>query len=165
MKSKKTQLKHLRKSARDSLVTLQPARDNSKKFRASFLYFEGYLDLFTTIESLLNVCILATQGDGFCPPHIKEHERPASARLYRVPFRLNHNSEIPQYHPIILFPLHNLHIFLSSRLFSFWHELLPSRQRTTVISKSPNLPLQRIFYPPPIEAKYISLYQPVCASY
>ncbi len=111
MKSKKTQLKHLRKSARDSLVTLQPARDNSKKFRASFLYFEGYLDLFTTIESLLNVCILATQGDGFCPPHIKEHERPASARLYRVPFRLNHNSEIPQYHPIILFPLHNLHIF------------------------------------------------------
>ena len=75
MKSKKTQLKHLRKSARDSLVTLQPARDNSKKFRASFLYFEGYLDLFTTIESLLNVCILATQGDGFCPPHIKEHER------------------------------------------------------------------------------------------
>jgi hypothetical protein len=75
MKNKKTQLKHLKKSARDSLVSLQPARDNSNKFRASFLYFEGYLELFSTIESLLNVCILATQGDGFCPPHIKEHER------------------------------------------------------------------------------------------
>jgi hypothetical protein len=75
MKSKKNQLKHLRKSAKDSLVTLQPSRDNSNKFKASFLYFEGYLDLFTTIESLLNVCILATQGDDFCPPHIKEHER------------------------------------------------------------------------------------------
>ena len=75
MKAKKTLLKHLRKSARDSLVTLQPSRDNSNKFKASFLYFEGYLDLFTTIESLLNVFILATQGDGFCPPHIKEHER------------------------------------------------------------------------------------------
>lgn len=75
MKSKKIQLKHLRKSARDSLVTLQPSKDTSNKFKASFLYFEGYLDLFTTIESLLNVCILATQGDGFCPPHMKEHER------------------------------------------------------------------------------------------
>lgn len=75
MKIERTQLKHLKKSARDSLVTLQPSRDNSNKFKASFLYFEGYLDLFTTIESLLNVCILATQGDGFCPPHIKEHER------------------------------------------------------------------------------------------
>ncbi len=74
MKNKKTQLKHLKKSARDSLVTLQPSKDNPDKFKASFLYFEGYLDLFTTIESLINVCILATQGDTYCPPHIKEHE-------------------------------------------------------------------------------------------
>lgn len=31
------------------------------------------LDLFTTIEALMNVSILATLGDTLCPPHIKQH--------------------------------------------------------------------------------------------
>ena len=33
---------------------------------------DGYLDLFVTIETLINVCILITQGDPYSPPHVKQ---------------------------------------------------------------------------------------------
>lgn len=39
---------------------LHPSNVQQGKFQPSFLQFEGYLDLFTTIESLINVCILAS---------------------------------------------------------------------------------------------------------
>lgn len=73
MKTKKKDLKRLLKSAKYKLDTLQPSDIQKNKFKATYLQFEGYLDLFSTIESLINVSILATQGDIYCPPHIKDH--------------------------------------------------------------------------------------------
>lgn len=63
MKSKKKELKKLIKSAKHRLVTLQPSSIQKHKFRPSFLQFDGYLDLFITIESLINVCIMASHID------------------------------------------------------------------------------------------------------
>jgi len=37
---------------------------NKGKFKSSFLQFDGYTDLFSTIESLINVCILASRVEG-----------------------------------------------------------------------------------------------------
>ncbi|GAA3560346.1 hypothetical protein [Snuella lapsa] len=73
MKAKKKDFKRLMKSARHQFDTLQPSDIRNDKFKATYLEFDGYLDLFTTIEALLNVSILATQGDTYCPPHIKDH--------------------------------------------------------------------------------------------
>lgn len=73
MKTKKKDLKKLIKSAKYKLDTLRPSDVQKDKFKASYLQFEGYLDLFTTIEALINVSILATQGDSYAPPHIKDH--------------------------------------------------------------------------------------------
>lgn len=73
MKTKKKDLKKLIKSAKYKLDTLRPSDVQKDKFKASYLQFEGYLDLFTTIEALINVSILATQGDSYSPPHIKDH--------------------------------------------------------------------------------------------
>ena len=73
MKTKRKVLEKLVKSAKYKLDTLQPSDIQKNKFKAKYLQFEGYLDLFTTIEALINVSILATQGDSYCPPHIKNH--------------------------------------------------------------------------------------------
>tara|TARA_R110000765_G_scaffold63378_7_gene123186 strand:- start:8970 stop:9389 length:420 start_codon:yes stop_codon:yes gene_type:complete len=75
MKTKKKKLKKLLKSARHQFDTLQPSDIQKNQFKATYLQFEGYLDLFITIEALINVIILATQGDSYSPPHIKNHGR------------------------------------------------------------------------------------------
>ena len=75
MKTKRKELERLVKSAKYKLDTLQPSYIQKGKFKAKYLQFEGYLDLFTTIEALMNVSILATQGDTYWPPHIKDHGR------------------------------------------------------------------------------------------
>ena len=71
MKRSKKELKKLKKSARNKLVVLGPSNIRKDKFRPTFLMLDGYLDLLVTIEALLNVCILATQGDPYSPPHVK----------------------------------------------------------------------------------------------
>ncbi len=50
---------------------MKPSKTYKGKFEASSLYFSGYLDLFITISSILNVCILATEGDPMSPPYVK----------------------------------------------------------------------------------------------
>ncbi|MCM5661816.1 hypothetical protein [Galbibacter mesophilus] len=70
---KKKQVKELRELANDKLNTLQPSNIRKGKYKPSFLEFEGYTDLFITIEALINVSILAAQGDTFSPPRIKDH--------------------------------------------------------------------------------------------
>ena len=73
MKSKKKALEKLMKSAKYKLDTLHPANIQRDKFNATYLQFDGYLDLFITIEALINVSILATQGDTYSPSRIKNH--------------------------------------------------------------------------------------------
>lgn len=68
MKTKKKDLKRLTSSARNQLTTLHPSNLQKDKFKASFLQFEGYTDLLTTIESLINVCILASHIDNATAP-------------------------------------------------------------------------------------------------
>lgn len=55
MKTKKKDLKKLIESAKYKLDTLEPSDVQNGKFKATYLQFEGYLDLFTTIEALMNV--------------------------------------------------------------------------------------------------------------
>tara|TARA_R110002050_G_scaffold109796_1_gene221081 strand:+ start:595 stop:885 length:291 start_codon:yes stop_codon:yes gene_type:complete len=45
------------------LFWLKQANVQKGKFQPSFLQFEGYLDLFLTIESLIKVCIMASHMD------------------------------------------------------------------------------------------------------
>ncbi|MFY0715230.1 hypothetical protein J1D01_16325 [Seonamhaeicola sp. NFXS20] len=71
---KKKQLKKLKKGAKGKLNVLRPSQSRKGEFMPSFVYFDGYSDLFTTIEALINVCVLATQGDNHCPPHSKALE-------------------------------------------------------------------------------------------
>lgn len=71
MKAKKRHLKKLKKAAKSSLVALQPVDVRKNSFKASFLEFKGYLDLLTTIEALINVCIMATQGDHYSQSSLK----------------------------------------------------------------------------------------------
>lgn len=66
MKLKKKNLKKLKKSAKNLFVTLHPLENEKYRFKASFVEFKGYLDLFITIESLINVCIIATQNSKYC---------------------------------------------------------------------------------------------------
>ena len=61
---KKKQLKMLKESAKYKLTTLHTSDIHKNKFKASFLQFDGYTDLFSTIESLINVCILASHVEG-----------------------------------------------------------------------------------------------------
>lgn len=72
MKKSKKEFKKLMKSARYKLEVLEPTNLQKGKFRPTFVLLDGYLDLFDTIEALINVCILATQGDSYSPPHIKQ---------------------------------------------------------------------------------------------
>ncbi|WP_417199791.1 hypothetical protein [Bizionia sp.] len=73
MKTKKKKLKTLLKSAKQHLDTLEPSDIQKQQFKAKYLQFEGYQDVFITIEALINVSILATQGDVYAPPRIKNH--------------------------------------------------------------------------------------------
>lgn len=59
--------------AKGKLNVLYPSNAKKGKFKPTGLYFDGYLDLFTTIESLLNVCILATQGEDHDNINIKQY--------------------------------------------------------------------------------------------
>ncbi|QLE00928.1 hypothetical protein HX109_04870 [Galbibacter sp. BG1] len=70
---KKKQINKLQALANDKLNTLQPSNLRKGKYKPTFLEFEGYTDLFITIEALINVSILAAQGDTFSPPRIKDH--------------------------------------------------------------------------------------------
>lgn len=71
---KKKQLKKLKKSVKCKLNVLRESDLKSGKFKPSHLEFSGYWDLFYTIESLLNICIIATQGDEYNPSKIKSPE-------------------------------------------------------------------------------------------
>lgn len=73
MKTENKELKKLLKSAKYQLDTLHPSDIEKNKYKAKYLQFEGYIDLFATIEALINVSILATQGDSYLPSHIKNH--------------------------------------------------------------------------------------------
>ncbi|UNY97757.1 hypothetical protein MQE36_11745 [Zhouia spongiae] len=68
---KKKEIKKLQALAQGKLNTIRPSNVREDRFKASFLEFKGYLDLFVTIEALLNVCILASQGDSFSPSFVK----------------------------------------------------------------------------------------------
>ena len=72
MKKSKKELKKLMESAKYKLEVLEPTNLQKGKFRPSFVLLDGYLDLFDTIEALINVCILATQGEPYSPPHVKQ---------------------------------------------------------------------------------------------
>lgn len=74
MENEKIQLDELRKDVINKLNVLYPSKSKKGKFKPSFVYFNGYSDLFVTIQALINVSILATQGDYNCPPHSKELE-------------------------------------------------------------------------------------------
>lgn len=74
MKKKNKLVKKLKKGANSKLNVLYPSQSRKGEFKPSFVYFNGYSDLFTTIDALINVCILATQGDNHYPPHSKELE-------------------------------------------------------------------------------------------
>lgn len=63
MKTKKKHLKRLSNFANHQLTTLCPSNFQGNKFKASFLQFEGYTDLLLTVESLINVCMLASHID------------------------------------------------------------------------------------------------------
>ncbi|MBC9798282.1 hypothetical protein [Sinomicrobium weinanense] len=71
MKTKKKNLKELKELAESTLITLQPRKGYTDKFEVPFVNFEGYTDLFATIEALLKVCVLATQEDQHRPPFVK----------------------------------------------------------------------------------------------
>lgn len=64
-------VKKLKKEANSKLNVLHPSQSRKGEFKPSFVYFNGYTDLFITIDALINVCILATQGDNNRPPHSK----------------------------------------------------------------------------------------------
>ena len=74
MKKKHKLVKKLKRGAHGKLNVLHPSQSRKGKFKHSFVYFNGYSDLFTTIDALINVCILATQGANNPQSHSKELE-------------------------------------------------------------------------------------------
>lgn len=74
MKKNKKLVKKLKKGAYSQLNVLHPSQSRKGKFKPAHVYFKGYSDLFITIDALINVCILATQGDNNYPPHSEEFE-------------------------------------------------------------------------------------------
>ena len=64
MGTKKKKLKRFRLLAKHKLTTLQNSDIHKDKFKPALLQFDGYMDLFSTIESLINVCILASHVEG-----------------------------------------------------------------------------------------------------
>ncbi len=57
---KKKKIKTLEALAKSKLTVLHPSKVQKGNFQPSFLQFEGYTDLFLTIESLIKVCIVAS---------------------------------------------------------------------------------------------------------
>lgn len=74
-------LEQLKGSAREKLSVLQPTGFPKGKFRASTITFDGYLDLFDTLEALINVCLLANLGSQDPPSHIPEPEKDIAITL------------------------------------------------------------------------------------
>src|SRR5690606_31507946 len=70
MEKSKKELEKLMESERNKLEALEPSDIQRGKFRPSYVFFDGYLDLFDTIEALINVCALAPQGDPNRPDHV-----------------------------------------------------------------------------------------------
>lgn len=66
MKQKK--IAKLESLAKHKLNVLQPSNVIHGKFTPSYLHFDGYSDLLTTIESLINVCVLASHIDNSTAP-------------------------------------------------------------------------------------------------
>ena len=60
---KKKKLKRLESLAKSKLTTLHITHVEKRKFSPSFLQFDGYTDLFITIESLINICVMASHVD------------------------------------------------------------------------------------------------------
>lgn len=65
METHKEKLEALRHAAKSKLNVLIPSNAYQGKFKPANVYFDGYTDLFTTIECLLNVCIQASQVESF----------------------------------------------------------------------------------------------------
>src|SRR5690606_6991103 len=74
MKKKHKIVKKLKRGAHSKLNVLHPSQSRKGQFKPSFVYFNGYSDLFITIDALINVCILATQGDNNGTPRREYHE-------------------------------------------------------------------------------------------
>ena len=64
-------IQDLSDSAKTSFVALRPSDCGHDGFRPSFLEFKGYTDLFFTLKSMINVCMLASQGDLSNPSFVK----------------------------------------------------------------------------------------------
>lgn len=65
---KKKKIKTLEALAKSKLTVLHPSNVQKGKFQPSFFQFEGYTDLFLTIESLIKVCIMASHMDDAIVP-------------------------------------------------------------------------------------------------
>lgn len=63
MKKKNKLVKKLKKGANSKLNVLHPSQSPKGGFNPSYVYFNGYSDLFITTEALINVCIIATRGN------------------------------------------------------------------------------------------------------
>ena len=74
MKKKNKIVTKLKKGVHSKLNVLYPSQSQKGKFKPSFVYFNGYSDLFTTIGALINACILASQGGNNHLPHSKYFE-------------------------------------------------------------------------------------------
>jgi hypothetical protein len=57
---KKKKIKTLEALAKSKLTVLHPSKVQKGNFQPSFLQFEGYTDLFLSIESLIKVSIMAS---------------------------------------------------------------------------------------------------------
>ena len=63
MKKNEKLVKKLKESANSKLNALHPSQSSRDGFNPSYVSFNGYLDLFITVEALINVCIMATKGN------------------------------------------------------------------------------------------------------
>src|SRR5690606_24889253 len=63
MKTNEKLVKKLKEGANSKLNALHPSQSSRDGFNPSYVYFNGYSDLFITIEALINVCIMATRGN------------------------------------------------------------------------------------------------------
>lgn len=78
MKKNNKIVKKLKKRAHNKLNALHPSQSPKNGFDPSYVYFNGYSDLFITIEALINVCIMATRGNS------KEYESDVNTTLELV---------------------------------------------------------------------------------
>jgi len=67
MKTSEKKLKKLKDSARSKLAELGPSHIRKGKFSQTLVLFDGYLDLFDTVDALINLCVLASQAEPYSP--------------------------------------------------------------------------------------------------